>query len=395
LLPLFGLLLFVAACDSTDPSDDPVDEPDIEEPTPDLFLLEPTYFSEVNFPTGGRGPQRYLDPVASNLVFGVEDGAFGTANTVATTRQEVDLMTTLAAQGYGPSAVFETRVLEYARLTLQAPAGGTLGFLEYVNVVFSADGLPDRVVGGQSYPYDVTEVDVYIDSYYVQEYILQPSFRVHLVLDAYQEPSVAGAHRFTLTFDTQFRVYDGDPASSQVVFEREMYLRDVLQYQGYDVGDVVSARVTEVALLDGDPYSSANPGVLDERLDVARIDIGSPETGEMEEAAALEAFEMETNSYGNVQSIARATADLDVTDIVRRTGRLLLGGVLELDEAAASRGEYYRATLEVEVAFEVPMPRGPRSENDGDRTMEIRVPMRVPVAAKWPTAETSAAEGVS
>lgn len=382
LLPLLGLFLLVAACDSNDPNDDPVDDPIVEDPTPDLFLLEPTYYSEVAFPAGGRGPQRYLDPVASAFTYEVEDGAFGTGNTVTTTRREVDFAAALAALGYGPSAVAETRVLDYALLTLQAPAGGTLGFLDYVSVVFSADGMPDRVVGGESYFYNEAEAEINIDGYYAQDYFFKPGFSVHLVLEAYQEPDVAGAHRFSLAFETQFRVYDGDPAPSEVTFEREMYLRDALQYQGYDVGDVVSAHVTEVALIDNHFYSGSGPGVLDQRLDVARIAIGSPETGEMESAASLDTFETETSRYGDVQSFARASADLDVTDVVRRTGRLLLGGVFELDEAAASRGEYYRPNLEVEVAFEVPVPRGPRSEDDGDRTMEIRVPMRVPIAAK-------------
>ena len=66
-------------------------------------------------------------------------------------------------------------------------------------------------------------------------------------------PAAPGGRRAptasAFSFNVQFRVYDGDPAPAEVTFERELYLRDALQYEGFDVGDVVSARVTEVALL--------------------------------------------------------------------------------------------------------------------------------------------------
>ena len=266
----------------------------------------------------------------------------------------------------------------YAVLTLEAPSNASMNFLDDVEVVFSADGLPDRVVGGESYLFG-TSAQVYIESYYAEEYLLQPSFGVRLVFDAYDAPPVAGTYRFRFDFSAQFRVYDGDPAPAEVTFERELSLRDALRQEGYDVGDVVSARVTEVALLDD--LGSPSQDLLGERIDTFRLRVGSTETGETEEMAVLEDFERALHPYYNssVES-ARAEMDYDVTAIVRRTGRLLLDGTLDLDEAAAARGEYYRALLEVEVAFEVPVPEGDRFDEEG-RTMEIRVPMRVPVTA--------------
>lgn len=377
LLPVLSLLVLLAACDSNDPSGPGPDPVGPDSTAEDLFLLEATYFSNVYFPLGGRGPTRTLDPLPAAFTFEVPSSAFAESE-VTTAPQEASLMPTLVGLGYNALSVQEVDLIDYATLTLTAPAGADMEFLNDVEVVFSADGLPDRVVGRESYLYG-TEVSIYIDEYYAREYLLAPSFQAHLVLDPYQTPSVAGTYRFRLAFDVQFRVYDGDPAPAEVAFEREMYLRDALRQEGYDVGDVVSARVTEVALIDasGSPFS----GLLDERLDAARIRIGSPETEETEEVAVLEEFEPDVSLYGEPAEAARAEMDFDVTAVVRRTGRLLVDGVLELDEAAAARGESYQAYLEVEVAFEVPVPEGPRSD-DGERTMEVRVPMVVPVAAE-------------
>ncbi len=55
---------------------------------------------------------------------------------------------------------------------------------------------------------------------------------------------------------------------------------------------------------------------------------------------------------------------------------MILSSVLDLN-AAAARGEYYPALVEEEVAFEVPVPVSPRSEDIGTRTLALRVPMRL------------------
>lgn len=367
---LFGIAVLLPGCDSSDPSDPQIDPPDED----DLFLLEPTYFSNFSFPSEGRGPLRILDPIPTSLTFEVASGAF-TQGEVTTETREVGFMSALTDLGYNALSISEAEVPDYAVLTLEAPAGADLTFLEQVEVVFSADGLPTRSVIGTSYPYG-TEAELYIDSYAVREYLRQPSFRVQLVLRAYQNPPVAGTYRFGFRFETRFYVYDGDPAPAEVTFERELRLRDALQQEGFDVGDVVSARVTKVAVLDESGMGSAS--LLDERVEEVRIRLGSPETEETEEVAVMQDFDPVPHPYysGPVAG-ARADLDVDVTAIVRRTGRLLLTGVLDLDEAATARGEYYPILVEVEVAFEVPIPEGPRAGGFGARTVELRVPMRL------------------
>jgi hypothetical protein len=372
-LGLSVLLLALTACDSNDPAV-------TDEPAGDLFLLQPTYFASMNFPTGGRGPVRTLPVATTDLSFTVASDAFDQAP-VTTPARPVNLLSALTGAGYSAQSVYDVRVRDYATLRIEAPAGATLDFLSNVEVVFSADGLPDQVVGGQSYLYGST-ADVYIESYFAREYLLRPGFEVRLVLDPYGTPEAVGTYRFGFDFDVDIQVYDGDPAPSEVTFERELYLRDALRYERYDVGDVVSARVTNVALID--PYGSAASSSLDDRLDTARILIGSTETREMEEAAVLDAFAERPHSQFGTGYGASAEIDHDMTAEVRRTGAIRVEGVLELDEAAAARGEYYEAYLEVEVAFEVPIPHGDRTDGEG-RTAELRVPMRVPVAARATT----------
>lgn len=366
---LLGILTFLAACDSNDPDG-------TDGSATDLFLLQPTYFSNVNFPVGGRGPIRTLPVATTDLTYTMASSVFDQVP-VTTPAQEVNLLASLTNAGYSERSVYEVDIRDYATLTLEAPAEETLSFLNRVEVVFSADGLPDRVVGSESYFYG-REAEIYINAYDVREYVLQPDFSVQLVLDPYQAPSATGTYRFGFEFDVQFRVYDGDPAPSEVTVERELYLRDALQQEGYDVGDVVSARVTGVAVRDA--YSSAGSSLFDERVNAVRVLVGSTETEEMEEVAVLDTFEEETNPYDPPYTAARAEVDHDVTAVVRRTGRLRMEAAFDLDEAAAARGEYYESFLEVEVAFEVPVPEGIRSE-DQPRTVELRVPMRVPVSA--------------
>lgn len=371
---LLGLFLSCSACDSGDPE------------MGNLFNLDQRYAVGLDFPESDREDSRTLGSDSISLTFEVPSSAFGIGITTETQAQEASFMASLANEGYNVRSVLEIDLPTHARLALDAPLGADMDFLDRVSVFFSAEGLPTQRVGG-TFPVTGTEEAFILSRSDVEAYLLQPSFRVHLTFEIGSAPPPDQTYQFRLTYEARFQVYDNEPASSEVVFEEERSVRYALQQEGYDVGDVVSARVTDVALLDsGTDYGfNGVSGIshlapLEERLGVAHIRIGSPETGDVEEVASFRTFEEEVTSNGGVQYVryaARAETDLDITSTVRRNGSVLVNAVLGLDEAAAARGERYSPVLTFDIVFEVPVPEGAGAWRADARTRELRVPVRV------------------
>ncbi len=327
----------------------------------------------MSFPEGGRGPLRTIE-LTTPFTFEVANTELDFGNVAeAEAPESGDFDAQYQDLGYALSALDRVTAAESMTLTLEAPDEGSFDDFYYVALDLSADGLSPQRVAREYYPSGTTAT-LDIDTYYARDFIRQPGFRATLVLDPEYYSDFPGEedYRFRAEFGALYSFYDGDPAPAEVTFEREVNVRRWLQdVEDIDVGDIVSAQVSEVLVYER-LYSDSDS--LRERLEAARIRVGSPETEETEEVAVLRTFEEEEDPYYGSYAVMKAEADMDVTATVRRTGRLLVEGTYELDEAAARRGERYETDVVVAVTFEIPIPTSEGVEEDL-RRLTLRIPM--------------------
>lgn len=336
---LFVLLL--TGCDSGDPESD------------DLYRLDPIGLNAyVSVPEYGDQSSRIF--LALPFTFEIPAGELEPGSPVEFIAQSApSLDDALQAAGYSWSAVRSNSLSASGTLTLVEPAGATFEFLQNLRL--------DIEVGSQRSPildfWYPAEDQFEIHSLYFQqewmEALRDNSLRARLSLQARDDQPAPSTATYTIELLLQVEVVIGTaaPAPDGFMLRRDVAVRSELNYRGVSVADVDEARIETVRLVAYPPHHPANTIDFAERFRGVEVRIALP-GGEGVFVTRLDRFERNSTT-GEV--IAVAEANIDVTSLVRRSSELELQIELDLNEAAAARGEYYTFQLSGELIVEVPL----------------------------------------
>lgn len=336
---LFVLLL--AGCDSGNPD------------AVDLHRLDPIGFNAyVSVPEGGDPSSRIF--LALPFTFEIPAGELEPGSPVEFTAQSAQsLDEALQAAGYSWSAVRSNSLSAFGALTLVEPAGATFEFLQNLRLDFEVDSQRSPVLDFWYPVEDRYEMHSLYFQYEWMQALLDNSLRARLSLQARDDQPAPSTATYTIELLLQVEVVVGTaaPAPDGFVVTRDVPVRSGLNYHNVSVADVEEARIETVLLIAYPPYHPANTIDFAERFRGVEVRIAIP-GGEGAFVARLDRFERNSTT-GEVRAVAEA--NVDVTDLVRRSSELELQIELDLNEAAAARGEYYAFQLSGELIVEVPI----------------------------------------
>lgn len=329
----------LAGCDSNGAEDD-------------LYRLDPIRFdSYFEIPEGGSATTTL--PLTIPVTISVEAEAFQAGQMVEVTAAGSQTLTeALTAAGYTWAAFRGDAVSASGTLVLDEPAGATFDLFQVLRLDVEAGNQRSQVLD-MWYPYGGRfDLSLYFQQEWVSSLREQP-LRARLALQPREDQQLPTSGTYTFELQMQFFLEVGTaaPAPDGLVLTRDFHVRNELRYRGVDVADVEEAWIEEVVLTAHPFYNTASTSTFTERFRGIDIRVALPgEDGEV--VGRIERFERNP-ATGVVTGVADVRKD--VTALVRRSSELEFEIEMDLNEAAASRGEYYPFSLTTEMIMEVPV----------------------------------------
>lgn len=335
LLALVALPLTLAGCDASGDGD--------------LFLLPPYGPSEsftfpldslVALPT--RGFEMTFALQGSQVVLSEEFGVEAAS--------PLGLTSYVEERGFAPHQIREVAVAGPVEFRLLQPSGGDLGFLEYAALALGAPGLGTFELTERT-PVEpgATVVDLPLSGVAIEPdggqipaaYATEGNLRGVLVLRAEEAPMPV-PYALQVSMPLRVRVNVAAPPRSPETFvTRPFDVREFLQSNGFEIGDVETATVTEVSVTPTGPTPADFP------LLVNRAEVVLRAAGDDGDEAPLGWVE----SFDHPLEVSR-----DVTALVRRTGRVEAVIELDFDNAADLPQGGLSFAVSFQLRIEVPRP---------------------------------------